>query len=55
MLLKALTFHKKGLEDNFDPYILDIVKDTMRITKTLLEEIPPDSTEVKFVTYANLL
>ena len=55
MLLKALTFNKKGLEDNFDPYIHDIVKETMRITKSFLEEIPPDSTEVKFVTYANLL
>lgn len=55
MLLKALTFHKKGLEENFEPYILDIVKDAMRITKSLLEEIPPDSTEVKFITYANLL
>ena len=55
MLLKALTFHKKGLEDNFEPYIHDIVKDTMRITKSLLEEISPESTEVKFVTYANLL
>jgi len=55
MLLKALTFNKNGLEDNFDPYIHDIVKDTMRITKCLLEEIPPDSSEVKFVTYANLL
>ena len=55
MLLKALTFHKKGLEDNFEPYIHDIVKDTMRISKSLLEEISPESTEVKFVTYANLL
>lgn len=55
MLIKALTFHKKALEENFEPYIHDIVKDTMRITKNLLEEIPPDSNEVKFITYANLL
>jgi hypothetical protein len=55
MLVKALTFHSKCLEDNFDPYIHDILKDVIRITKGLLEEIPPDSAEVKFITYANLL
>ena len=55
MLIKALTFHKKGLEENFEPFIIDIVKDAIRITKCLLEEIPPDSTEVKFITYANLI
>jgi|LauGreDrversion4_2_1035121.scaffolds.fasta_scaffold563816_1 hypothetical protein len=55
MLIKALTYHKKSLEDNFEPYIYDIVKETLRITKSLLDELPPDSSEVKFVTYANLL
>ena len=55
MLIKALTYYKKSLEDNFEPYIYDIVKETLRITKSLLDELPPDSSEVKFVTYANLL
>jgi len=55
MLIKALTYHRKSLEDNFEPYIYDIVKETLRITKSLLDELPPDSSEVKFVTYANLL
>ena len=55
MLIKALTYHKTSLEDNFEPYIYDIVKETLRITKSLLDELPPDSSEVKFVTYANLL
>jgi hypothetical protein len=55
MLIKALTYNKKVLEDNFDPYIIDIVKDAISISKDLLEEIPPDSNEIKFLTYANLL
>jgi hypothetical protein len=55
MLIKALTYNKKVLQDNFEPYIIDIVKEVMQIAKNLLDEIPPDSNEVKFVTYANFL
>jgi hypothetical protein len=55
MLVKSLTFHKKCLEDNFDPYVHDILKEIMNIAKSMLEELPPDSTDVKFITYANLL
>ena len=55
MILKSLTFNRKILEDNFDPYIKDTIIETMSIIKRLLDQIPPDSSDVSFVTYANLL
>ena len=47
--------HRWNVQPKHHHIIIDIVKDAIRITKCLLEEIPPDSTEVKFITYANLL
>jgi hypothetical protein len=55
MILKSLTFNRKILEDNFDPYIKDTIIETVKIIKRLLAQIPPDSNDVSFVTYANLL
>lgn len=55
MILKSLSFNRKILEDNFDPYIKDTIIETVSIIKRLLAQIPADSSEVSFVTYANLL
>jgi hypothetical protein len=55
MILKSLSFNRKILEDNFDPYIKDTIIETVSIIKRLLAQIPADSSDVSFVTYANLL
>ena len=55
MVLKALTFNRKVLEDNFNPYIIETVEVTMQIVRKILEEIPPDSNQVGYTTYSNLL
>ena len=55
MILKSLSFNRKILEDNFDPYIKDTIIETVSIIKRLLGQIPADSSDVSFVTYANLL
>ena len=55
MILKSLSFNRKILEDNFDPYIKDTIIETTNIIFRLLSKIPPDSVDVSFVTYANLL
>lgn len=43
------------MEDLFNPYVKEILHGTMKIIKKLLEEIPPESTEVNAITYMNLL
>lgn len=55
MVLKCLTYNRKILEDNFDPYIKDTIKETVSIVKNLLDTINPESNEVTIVSYANLL
>lgn len=55
MILKALSFNRKVLEENFNPYILDTIHVTVDIIKKILDQVPPDSNEVDFVTYANLI
>lgn len=55
MVFKSLNFNKRILEDNFNPYIFETVNEAMNVTKTMLEQIPPDCMEVNYVTYSNLL
>jgi hypothetical protein len=55
MILKALSFNRKVLEENFNPYILDTIHVTVDIIKKILDLVPPDSNEVDYVTYANLI
>ena len=55
MVLKALGFNRRILEDNFHPYILETIQMSMGLMKKILEQLQPDSIEVTYVTYANLL
>jgi len=55
MILKSITFNRKIVEDNFEPYIKDTIIETISVIKRLLAQIPPDSSDVSYVTYANLL
>jgi hypothetical protein len=43
MILKSLTFNRKILDDNFDPFIKDTINETISIIKRQLSQIPPDS------------
>lgn len=42
MIIKALTFNKQIVEDTFFPYVNDIVKETVRIIRNILDTIPSE-------------
>ena len=57
MLLKALTFSHKYLADNFEPYILETIKETLRIAGKLIQsfDLSDEKVPLSIVTVINLL
>jgi hypothetical protein len=57
MLLKALTFSHKYLAENFEPYILDTIKETLRIAEKLIQsfDLTNENVPLSIVTVINLL
>jgi hypothetical protein len=55
MVLKALTFNKKSLDENFDSSIKDLLKESQKALQSVLDKIQPDDASIKLTTYANLI
>lgn len=57
MLLKALTFSHKYLVDNFEPYILETIRETLRIAGKIIQsfDLSDESVPLNIVTVINLL
>jgi hypothetical protein len=55
MVLKAISFNRRALEENFEPYIGETLDIVAKLTLNLLQSIPPDTDAVSMVSYCNLL
>jgi hypothetical protein len=56
MIFKALTFNKSIMKHNFQPYIAEIIKKLMKLTKAMLQDLDFDKPQpYLLVTVSNLL
>jgi hypothetical protein len=55
MLIKALTFNRKIMEESFNPFILDSIKESIRVELKIFENVSPLTNTINIISYANTL